>query len=83
MCAELHWAVETFGDKFFNELRRRTYTTPKSFLDMVELYIVMLSEKRGALAQQRNRLSVGVTKLVRFHVPLRHYFIEFFFFISQ
>jgi len=64
MCAELHWAVEMFGDKFFNELRRKTYTTPKSFLDMVELYIVMLSEKRGELKTQRDRLSVGVTKLV-------------------
>ena len=53
-----------FGDKFFNELRRKTYTTPKSFLDMVELYIVMLSEKRGELKTQRDRLSVGVTKLV-------------------
>tara|TARA_B110000091_G_scaffold201914_1_gene233952 strand:- start:56 stop:1435 length:1380 start_codon:yes stop_codon:yes gene_type:complete len=63
MCAELHWAVESFGDKFFNELRRRTYTTPKSFLDMVELYIVMLSEKRGELKTQRDRLSTGVTKL--------------------
>ena len=47
MCAELHWTVGVFGDKFFNQLRRKTYTTPKSFLDMIELYRTMLKEKRG------------------------------------
>ena len=63
MCAELHWTVGVFGDKFFNQLRRKTYTTPKSFLDMIELYRVMLKEKRGELGTSQKRLSVGVTKL--------------------
>ena len=63
MCAELHWTVGVFGDKFFNELRRKTYTTPKSFLDMIELYKVMLAEKREELGTSQKRLSIGVTKL--------------------
>ena len=63
MCAELHWTVGIFGDKFFNQLRRKTYTTPKSFLDMIELYRTMLKEKREELGTSQKRLSVGVTKL--------------------
>ena len=63
MCAELHWTVGVFGEKFFNELRRQTYTTPKSFLDMIELYKIMLAEKRAELGISQKRLSVGVQKL--------------------
>merc|ERR1711871_444313 len=63
MCASLHWTVGLFGDRYFNELRRKTYTTPKSFLDMIQLYKVMLAEKRTELGTSKNRLSIGVTKL--------------------
>ena len=31
----MHKSVEQAADKFFNELRRKTYVTPKSYLDGV------------------------------------------------
>jgi dynein heavy chain len=64
ICSELHLTVEAFGDRFFNELRRKTYTTPKSYLDLINLYITMLGEKRKDLAKQKARLALGVKKLL-------------------
>jgi dynein heavy chain len=62
-CARLHWSVGEFGDDFFQRLRRKVYTTPKSFLDMIVLYIELLDEYRGDQKTQQSRLKVGVKKL--------------------
>lgn len=39
MCMLIHTSVETISEKFWEELRRRVYTTPKSYLDLIKLYI--------------------------------------------
>jgi dynein heavy chain len=39
---EIHNSVSSAGDDFFAELRRRTYTTPTSYLDLVKTYKEML-----------------------------------------
>jgi dynein heavy chain, axonemal len=62
-CAKLHWQVNEFGDLFFEQLRRKVYTTPKSFLDMIELYIEMLNEYRSSQKIQQRQLRIGVKKL--------------------
>ncbi len=63
MCVQIHSQVGTFSDKFFAELQRRVYTTPKSYLDLINLYLVMLAERRGALEDLRKTLAVGSKKL--------------------
>ena len=40
----VHKSVESAADKFHMELRRRTYVTPKSFLDGINLYLTNLKE---------------------------------------
>ena len=35
MCAEIHWSLNKYGEQFFQELGRKTYTTPKSYLDLI------------------------------------------------
>ena len=64
MCVEIHTAVSSAAEDFYSQLRRKYYTTPKSFLDLVNLYIKLLEEKRNQLGTQRDRLRVGVQKLV-------------------
>lgn len=32
LCKIIHSTVEDYGDKFYKELRRKTYTTPTSYL---------------------------------------------------
>ena len=34
------------ADRFYNELRRRYYTTPTSYLELINLYIHMLGDKK-------------------------------------
>jgi len=63
MCVTLHASVARFADNFFAELGRRVYTTPKSYLDLINLYLSMLGEKRTQLEELRHTLAVGVQKL--------------------
>jgi dynein heavy chain len=62
-CAKLHWTANEFGNLFYERLRRKVYTTPKSFLDMIVLYIEMLNEYRSVQKVQQKQLKVGVRKL--------------------
>jgi dynein heavy chain len=39
MCKNIHISVEEISSKFYNELRRMVYTTPKSYLDLISLYM--------------------------------------------
>lgn len=42
----IHTSVEECSEDFYNELRRRVYTTPKSYLDLINLYLSTLDQKR-------------------------------------
>jgi dynein heavy chain len=46
MCVTIHTSVEAMSSKYYAELRRRYYTTPKSYLDLIGLYLQLLKEKR-------------------------------------
>eukprot|EP01083_Nonionella_stella_P245320 852816_1 len=63
MCEKVHSSVQLVSEQFFNELRRKVYTTPKSYLDMIKLYLKMLETKREELGQRRKTLYTGLTKL--------------------
>lgn len=63
LCVDVHLSVTAVADQFFNELRRRYYTTPKSFLDLIQLYCSLLAEKRQDMNESRERLLVGLQKL--------------------
>ena len=63
MCMEIHSSVEDSGERMFHELRRKTYTTPKSYLDLISLYMAQLELKRGESQKARVRLENGLSKL--------------------
>lgn len=63
MCMLIHTTVEDKSDKFYAELRRRIYTTPKSYLDLISLYLNTLEAKRKEYNANRDRLSQGLNKL--------------------
>ena len=46
MCVEVHTGVRDMADVFYAELRRRYYTTPTSYLELINLYLSMLKIKR-------------------------------------
>ena len=63
MCMRIHTSVEIMSDKFFSSLRRRVYTTPKSYLDLISLYMKVLEIKRVEFTKNKNRLAIGLKKL--------------------
>ena len=63
MCVEIHTSVSVMAEKFFAELRRRYYTTPTSYLELITLYLQMLDEKRKQLTISRDRVANGLKKL--------------------
>lgn len=63
MCAEVHTSVEEISDEFFQVLRRKVYTTPKSYLDMIACYKKLLEEKRTLINSSRSRYMKGVGQL--------------------
>ena len=63
MFMKVHQSVEQFSDKFYEELRRKVYITPKSYLDGINLYINQLKDKRKEYQENISRLSNGIAKL--------------------
>ncbi|XP_064645339.1 dynein axonemal heavy chain 6-like [Lineus longissimus] len=64
MCVEIHMSVSTMAERFYAELKRRYYTTPTSYLELINLYLSMLGEKRKQLTTARDRVKNGLTKLL-------------------
>ena len=51
------------ASRFWHEQRRRTYVTPRSFLELLSLYTSMLGSKRAEVSAAVERLDSGVRKL--------------------
>ncbi|XP_051785909.1 dynein axonemal heavy chain 6 [Erpetoichthys calabaricus] len=64
MCVEIHMSVTDMAEQYYAELRRRYYTTPTSYLELINLYLSMLGEKRQQLVTARDRVKNGLTKLL-------------------
>ncbi|XP_029289697.1 LOW QUALITY PROTEIN: dynein heavy chain 6, axonemal [Cottoperca gobio] len=64
MCVEIHVSVTDMAERFYSELRRRYYTTPTSYLELINLYLSMLEDKRRQLILAKDRVKNGLTKLL-------------------
>lgn len=63
MCPFIYKSVEKTAVEFDQELRRKVYITPKSYLDSISMYKNYLDEKRKELDITIDRLSSGLSKL--------------------
>jgi len=63
MASIIHSSVQGMADTFFAEQKRRFYVTPKSFLELISLYLGALDEKRVEMDVGISRLSTGTKKL--------------------
>ena len=59
----VHKSVEDMSVQFYDELRRKIYVTPKSYLDGISMYLVQLNEKRREAKENVFRLVNGCKKL--------------------
>jgi len=60
---EIHTTVSAASDDFYAELRRRNYTTPTSYLDLVKTYKEMLAHQRGIVPVKIATYQGGLTRL--------------------
>jgi dynein heavy chain len=61
--AFLHTSVNDASEEFFNSERRYNYTTPKSYLDLIDLYKSMLATKKAGMRTLKERLENGLEKM--------------------
>ena len=61
--AFLHTSVNDASEYFFSSERRFNYTTPKSYLDLIDLYKSMLVTKKGEMRVLKERLENGLEKM--------------------
>ena len=55
MSVEIHNSVSQYSDRFYEELRRKNYTTPTSYLDLIKTYIEMLKAQKSIVPATINR----------------------------
>ena len=46
--------------QFYEEMRRRYYTTPSSYLDLLKLYLSTLGRKSEKIETLKNRIGNGL-----------------------
>lgn len=55
--------VNKISERILIEERRYIYTTPKSFLELIKLFKVMLNKKESELVNNKERYETGVIKI--------------------
>jgi dynein heavy chain len=60
---EIHNSVSSASDDFYAELRRKNYTTPTSYLDLIKTYKEMLTFQRGIVPIKIQRYQGGLKRL--------------------
>ena len=63
ICVSIHKSVETEALRFWEEMRRRYYTTPSSYLEFIKVYSSMLHNNNAKFENNRSRLINGLAKL--------------------
>ncbi|CAL8075896.1 unnamed protein product [Calicophoron daubneyi] len=63
VCKYFHESVRTLSEKFLEVLRRHSYVTPTSYLEMILTFKKLLNQKRTELTTMRNRYLTGLQKL--------------------
>lgn len=67
LCVEMfkvmHQSVERKSIKFLDELRRRNYVTPTSYLELLNIYKSVLFERKKYFGDAKRRLERGLEVL--------------------
>ncbi|XP_077458505.1 dynein axonemal heavy chain 1 [Stigmatopora argus] len=64
MCMRIHQIVARKCDQFLAELSRQNYVTPKSYLELLNIFSNLIGRKKQELCRARERMSTGLDKLL-------------------
>ncbi|KAF2010197.1 cytoplasmic dynein-like protein 1 heavy chain 1 [Aaosphaeria arxii CBS 175.79] len=59
----VHHSLHAFNARLLKQQNKKTYLTPRHFLDFVAQYVKLYNEKREDLEEQQRHLNVGLEKL--------------------
>lgn len=59
----IHHSLHGFNNRLQRQQNKKTYLTPRHFLDFVAQYVKLYNEKREDLEEQQRHLNVGLEKL--------------------
>ena len=59
LCMHFHGDTSRVASEFFARLRRRTYVTPTSYLELLSTFRALLRDRRAAVSSARSRYVVG------------------------
>ncbi|KAH6672719.1 dynein heavy chain [Plectosphaerella plurivora] len=59
----IHYSLHRFNAKLLKQQGKVTFLTPRHFLDFVDQYVKLYTEKREDLEEQQRHLNVGLEKL--------------------
>jgi len=63
ICNSMHESVSEATKKFYDQMRRHYYVTPKSYLDFLKLYLKMHEFQTNKIKSESDRISKGLGKL--------------------
>ncbi|OXA50744.1 Dynein heavy chain 6, axonemal [Folsomia candida] len=72
----VHESVTSMAARYYEEMRRRFYTTPSSYLELINLYGTMLKEQRDKILQGKARIQNGLSKLLETNEVVKQMRIE-------
>ena len=63
MCQLFHSSTEKLSKDYYLRLRRQTYVTPTSYLELINTFKELLQKKREEILKAKKRYEVGLEKL--------------------
>lgn len=63
MCQIFHSSTERLSQDFFLRLKRQTYVTPTSYLELISTFKQLLGKKREEVLKGKKRYEIGLEKL--------------------
>ncbi|CAL1542606.1 unnamed protein product [Lymnaea stagnalis] len=63
ICVGIHKSIADMSVRFWEETRRRYYSTPSSYMELIRLYARMLKDNKMEFMDNRNRLQAGLMTL--------------------
>ncbi|XP_061640432.1 dynein axonemal heavy chain 1 isoform X2 [Phyllopteryx taeniolatus] len=64
MCMKIHQNVANKCEQFLAELSRQNYVTPKSYLELLNIFSNLIGRKKQELCHARERMRTGLDKLL-------------------
>ncbi|XP_006892361.1 PREDICTED: dynein heavy chain 1, axonemal [Elephantulus edwardii] len=65
VCVSIHQSVAIKCTEYLAELSRHNYVTPKSYLELLNIFSILIGQKKQELKTAKDRMKSGLDKLLR------------------